>query len=98
MTTGETMSDSMQLMAASLEFIATSLLERGNRGRAVSHYEEAIAIFKDMSTDRVPVGPRFRFIRLLATEPDAAAMIYGKDDEIRNYMVEQLSLASCEGS
>ncbi|EEY70017.1 uncharacterized protein PITG_06571 [Phytophthora infestans T30-4] len=47
---------------------------------------------KDMFTDEVPVHQRFRFIKLLATQPNAATMFYGMDDESRRYMVEQYLL------
>ncbi|KAG6943418.1 hypothetical protein JG688_00017613 [Phytophthora aleatoria] len=39
------------------------------------------------------VDQRFRFIKLLATEPNAATMFYGIDDERRKYMVSQYVLA-----
>ncbi|KAG2864389.1 hypothetical protein PC113_g4609 [Phytophthora cactorum] len=46
-----------------------------------------------MFSDKIPVDQRFRFIKLLATEPNAATMFYGMDDEGRDYMVRQYLLA-----
>ncbi|KAF1794841.1 hypothetical protein GQ600_5743 [Phytophthora cactorum] len=52
-------------------------------------YNEEVNMF----TDKIPVDQRFRFIKLLATEPNAATMFYGMDDESREYMVRQYLLA-----
>ncbi|RAW27384.1 hypothetical protein PC110_g16220 [Phytophthora cactorum] len=46
-----------------------------------------------MFTDKIPVDQRFRFIKLLATEPNAATMFYGMDNESTEYMVRQYLLA-----
>ncbi|KAL3662533.1 hypothetical protein V7S43_012388 [Phytophthora oleae] len=35
----------------------------------------------------------FKFIRVLTTEPDAATIFYGMDDESNNYMMEQFIAA-----
>ncbi|KAG3234215.1 hypothetical protein PI124_g20728 [Phytophthora idaei] len=51
-------------------------------GRQLSCSDEAIKVFKNMFTDKIPVDQRFRFIKLLATEPNAATMFYGMDDEM----------------
>ncbi|KAG3107156.1 hypothetical protein PI124_g431 [Phytophthora idaei] len=62
-------------------------------GRQLSCSDEAIKVFKNMFTDKIPVDQRFRFIKLLATEPDAATMFYGMDDESREYIVRRYLLA-----
>lgn len=91
-TTGEKMSDSMRAMADAQKVIAASISTRHIKSRQLTCADEAIKIFKDMFTDEVPVHQRFRFIKLLATQPNAATMFYGMDDESRRYMVEQYLL------
>ncbi|KAG2784518.1 hypothetical protein PC116_g17028 [Phytophthora cactorum] len=80
-------------MAEAQESIAVSILTRHNKGQQLSCSDEAIKVFKNMFTDKIPVDQRFRFIKLLATEPNAATMFYGMDDESREYMVRQYLLA-----
>ncbi|KAG2774537.1 hypothetical protein PC129_g7760 [Phytophthora cactorum] len=80
-------------MAEAQESIAVSILTRHNKGRQLSCSDEAIKVFKNMFTDKIPVDQRFRFIKLLATEPNAATMFYGMNDESREYMVRQYLLA-----
>ncbi|KAG3068349.1 hypothetical protein PI125_g23438 [Phytophthora idaei] len=92
-TTGEKISESMRVMAEAQESIAVSILTRHNKGRQLSCSDEAIKVFKNMFTDKIPVDQRFRFIKLLAPEPNAATMFYGMDDESREYMVRQYLLA-----
>ncbi|KAG4231215.1 hypothetical protein PC116_g20502 [Phytophthora cactorum] len=92
-TTGEKISESMRVMAEAQESIAVSILTRHNKGRQLFCSDEAIKVFKNMFTDKIPVDQRFRFIKLLATEPNAATMFYGMDNESTEYMVRQYLLA-----
>ncbi|KAK1931158.1 hypothetical protein P3T76_013347 [Phytophthora citrophthora] len=83
-TTGEKMSDAMTTMANVQHSIATVILECHNRGRQLTCSDEAIQIFKEMFTDKVPVEQRFKFVELLASEPEAATMFSNMDDEAGN--------------
>ncbi|OWZ03797.1 hypothetical protein PHMEG_00024410 [Phytophthora megakarya] len=49
----------------------------------------AIKEFKDQLASMIEVAARFRFIQLLATNPNAATMYCGMDDECRFYFVQE---------
>ncbi|KAG3027016.1 hypothetical protein PC128_g8444 [Phytophthora cactorum] len=90
--TGKQISESMRVVVEAQESIAATILTRHSSGRQLACSDEAIKMIKNMLADKVPVQ-RYRFTKWLATEPNAATMVFRMDDKSREYEVSQYLLA-----